>query len=156
MTEGFKVISLKLIWFIPHPFESDIFCFLTLFCCFFLHIRIRARLVRRLIWVENLLCSNHNNPSKEKIKISFILLNTLIRQCTRYGKYYFYAKQMRKQVYKETTMDSQLYIKESYLLNLCTNKQKWTYKLLDKLSNKRSELKYLISFRKINQTRFYD
>lgn len=24
--------------------------------------RVRARLVRRLIWVENLLCSNHNNP----------------------------------------------------------------------------------------------
>ena len=24
--------------------------------------RVRARLVRRLIWVEDLLCSNHNNP----------------------------------------------------------------------------------------------
>jgi hypothetical protein len=31
-----------------------------------------------------------------------------------------------------------------------------THELLDKLSNKRSELKYLINFRKINQTRFYD
>ena len=24
--------------------------------------RVRARLVRRLIWVEELLCSNHNDP----------------------------------------------------------------------------------------------
>jgi len=31
-----------------------------------------------------------------------------------------------------------------------------TYKLLEKLFNKRSELKYLINFRKRNQTRFYD
>jgi len=29
-------------------------------------------------------------------------------------------------------------------------------KLLEKSNNKRSELKYLISFRKTNQTRFYD
>jgi hypothetical protein len=30
--------------------------------------RVRARLVRRLIWVEEKLCSNHNNP-KNKIII---------------------------------------------------------------------------------------
>jgi len=29
--------------------------------------RVRARLVRRLIWVEELLCSNHNNPIKIKV-----------------------------------------------------------------------------------------
>jgi len=44
-----------------------------------------------------------------------------------------------------------LCIKEKYLY--LNNK---IYKLLDKLFNKRSELKYLINFRKINQTRFYD
>jgi len=30
------------------------------------------------------------------------------------------------------------------------------YKLLEKLLDKRSKVKYLISFRKRNQTRFYD
>ena len=30
------------------------------------------------------------------------------------------------------------------------------YKLLEKLDSKRSELKYLINFRKRNQKRFYD
>jgi len=32
----------------------------------------------------------------------------------------------------------------------------YTYELLEKFFNKRSELKYLINFRKKNQTRFYD
>jgi hypothetical protein len=54
-------------------------------------------------------------------------------------------------VYKETIMEILLCIKEKYLY--LNNK---IYKLLDKLFNKRSELKYLINFRKINQTRFYD
>jgi len=31
-----------------------------------------------------------------------------------------------------------------------------THELLDKLNNKRSELKHLINFRKINQMRFYN
>ena len=58
LTEGFKVISLKLIWSIwSHPFKSDILC-ITFYC----FDRARARLVRRLIWVEDLLCSNHNSP----------------------------------------------------------------------------------------------
>lgn len=33
--------------------------------------RVRARLVRRLIWVEDLLCSNHNNP-KYDFKLLYI------------------------------------------------------------------------------------
>ena len=36
------------------------------------------------------------------------------------------------------------------------NHMTYTYELLEKLFNKRSELKYLINFRKKNQTRFYD
>jgi len=42
-------------------------------------------------------------------------------------------------------------IKEKYIMYSI----KYTYELLEKLINKRSELKYLIKFRKINQTRFY-
>ena len=42
-------------------------------------------------------------------------------------------------------MDNQLYIKDKQLLLSKIN-----------LINKRSELKYLINFRKINQTRFYN
>jgi len=34
--------------------------------------------------------------------------------------------------------------------------RKLTHVLLEKFSNKRSELKYLSNFRKRNQTRFYD
>ena len=34
-------------------------------------IRVRARLVRRLIWVEELLCSNHNNPNMITSYLSF-------------------------------------------------------------------------------------
>jgi hypothetical protein len=44
------------------------------------------------------------------------------------------------------------YIKEK---NFVFKKQR-TYKLLEKLLDKRSEVKYLINFRKRNQTRFYD
>ena len=47
LAEWFKAISLKLIWFNrPHPFESDILCENNRIK------RVRARLVRRLIWVE--------------------------------------------------------------------------------------------------------
>ena len=35
--------------------------------------RVRARLVRRLIWVEELLCSNHNNPKNTHIGISNVI-----------------------------------------------------------------------------------
>ena len=65
LAEWSIAVSLKLIWLIkPHPFESDILCIHSQI------VRVRARLVRRLIWVEEQLCSNHNNP--------IILLNSLV------------------------------------------------------------------------------
>jgi len=48
-----------------------------------------------------------------------------------------------------------LCIKEMNLVIMFLRFQR-TYELLEKLFDKRSELKYLINFRKRNQTRFYD
>jgi hypothetical protein len=67
LTEWFIVISLKLIWLKDHIRSNRIFSvYLNNLIIKNKHIyqskRVRARLVRRLIWVEELLCSNHNNP----------------------------------------------------------------------------------------------
>lgn len=144
-------ISLKLIWFnVPHPFKSDILCTNTKKV-----IRVRARLVRRLIWVEELLCSNHNNP--KKIYIMYISNVTYINVI-----FLYYINQCRE-VYKETIRDALLYIKESRQFRLCSyifffskKEKNLTQILLEKFFKKRSELKYLSNFRKRNQTRFYD
>jgi len=46
-----------------------------------------------------------------------------------------------------------LWINRSTQANVVINV---SHELLEKFANKRSELKYLSNFRKINQTRFYD
>ena len=48
------------------------------------------------------------------------------------------------------------YILKRVFITLCLKLQDITHALLEKFNNKRSELKYLSNFRKINQTRFYD
>ena len=35
--------------------------------------RVRARLVRRLIWVEEQLCSNHNNPKRKNMLSTLVM-----------------------------------------------------------------------------------
>lgn len=40
--------------------------------------RVRARLVRRLIWVEELLCSNHNNPKVQLCNIYHIGISNIM------------------------------------------------------------------------------
>ena len=45
---------------------------------------------------------------------------------------------------------------ELYIIKIDINNVWSVYKLLEKLNNKRSEVKHLISFRKRNQKRFYD
>ena len=54
---------MKLIWSKrSHPFKSDILWFIY-YISIWVYKRVRAGLVRRLIWVEEYLCSNHNDPN---------------------------------------------------------------------------------------------
>jgi len=91
------VISLKLIWSDDHIRSNRIFSvndnlldYTSKICP---NTRVRARLVRRLIWVEDLLCSNHNDPIN---KIYFILCIKYINKiyfilCIKYiNKIYFF------------------------------------------------------------------
>ena len=62
-------VSLKLIWCKNRIRSNRIFSVYsgiktewTLYYSGLLITRVRARLVRRLIWVEDKLCSNHNDP----------------------------------------------------------------------------------------------
>jgi hypothetical protein len=69
LAEWFKAISLKLI------LEK----LTSVRIGYSLYIRVRAGLVRRLIWVEEKLCSNHNDP---KVFIFFnfkVYVNKLMR-----------------------------------------------------------------------------
>ena len=82
LTEWFKVISLKLIW---------LYRVTSVRIGYFLYyiIRIRTWLVRYLIWVEDQLCSSHNNP-KVLIYIYigvYIIMLSNINVCIRYVNY---------------------------------------------------------------------
>jgi hypothetical protein len=59
LAERFKVASLRLVKFYYFIRSNRIFSEDIIYII--LYIQVRARLVRRLNWDEELLCSNHNN-----------------------------------------------------------------------------------------------